>query len=391
MAVRYRKYYQECKDVTCNGRRSRQCPETPKRASGDYKACGVWCIEFFDDNKQWQSLTFRDIRNKSDAEKRLTLFISDRERGQLNLPKKKIVPTLAEFSKKYLELYKGAKERTLASKKSLVSALVRYLGDYRLDKITPFIIEKFRIDYKEKDEIGEGMVNNCIATLSHLFKLGIQAGVIAKNPCKDVKRFKLVQAKDRILSESEISLLLNLPQNKDRMMILTGLFTGMRLIEVLSLKWKDIDFVRCLISFTQNKTGKAIVLPLSSYLANELMGCKAYCTTGGSVFEAREITKGITDKQSGYFSALFKGLGIYDFTFHNLRHTFSSLLQSELGVGAVVVQGMTGHSSLGMLQRYSHTGLNNKQKAIQSLTDYIMNVNVKNNCNNEMIPKTGTA
>lgn len=81
MAVRYRKYFKECKPIQCTGRRSKQCPETPKRSSGDYKACGVWCIDFFDDNKQWRSLTFRDIRNKSDAEKRLTLFISDRERG----------------------------------------------------------------------------------------------------------------------------------------------------------------------------------------------------------------------------------------------------------------------------------------------------------------------
>ena len=115
MAVRYRKYFNQCKPVQCTGRRSRQCPETPRRASGDYKTCGTWCIEFFDDNKQWQSLTFKDIRNKSDAEKRLTLFISDRERGQLKLPKKKSIPTLAEYAKTYLELHKGAKENTFAS------------------------------------------------------------------------------------------------------------------------------------------------------------------------------------------------------------------------------------------------------------------------------------
>jgi integrase len=349
----------------------------------------VWCIEFFDDNKQWQSLTFKDIHNRTDAEKRLTLFISDRERGQLNLPKKKVIPTLAEYSKTYLELYKTAKERTLASKKSLVSALVRHLGNYRLDRVTPFIIERFRIDCKEKDGVGEGMVNNCVATLSHLFSMAIQAGVIAKNPCKNVKRFKLVQTKDRILSESEIGLLLNLPQNKDRMMILTGLFTGMRLIEVLSLKWSDIDFNRGLISFTQNKTGKAIVLPLSSYLANELTRYKACCTTVDNIFEVREITKGITDKYSGYFSALFKSLGIQGVTFHTLRHTFSSILQSELGIGAVVVQGMTGHSSLGMLQRYSHTGLDNKQRAIQSLTDHILSI--KSSGNNTRLFQTGTA
>ncbi len=69
---------------------------------------------------------------------------------------------------------------------------------------------------------------------------------------------------------------------------------------------------------------------------------------------------------------MFKGLGIDNFTFHNLRHTFSSLLQGELGIGAVVVQGMTGHSSLSMLQKYSHTGLDNKQKAIQALTDHVL-------------------
>ena len=68
------------------------------------------------------------------------------------------------------------------------------------------------------------------------------------------------------------------------------------------------------------------------------------------------------------FSKLFKGLGIHKVTFHNLRHTFSSILQGELGIGAVVVQGMTGHSSLAMLQKYSHTGLGNKQNAIQALT-----------------------
>ena len=111
MAVRYRKYFPQCKPIPCTGRRSKQCPETPRRTNGAYKTCGTWCIEFFDDSKQWQSLTFKDIRNKSDAEKRLTLFISDRERGQLKLPKKKSVPTLAEYAKTYLELHKGAKRK----------------------------------------------------------------------------------------------------------------------------------------------------------------------------------------------------------------------------------------------------------------------------------------
>ena len=144
----------------------------------------------------------------------------------------------------------------------------------------------------------------------------------------------------------------------------------MRLHEVLRLKWDDIDFGKGLIMLTQSKTGKSIVLLLSSCLADELIQYK-------------------TTFNSEYFSNLFKELGIHNFTFHNLRHTFSSLLQAELGIGAVVVQGMTGHSSLGMLQKYSHSGLDSKQRAIQALTNHILGMSNKDTM--PMVSKTGTA
>ena len=79
------------------------------------------------------------------------------------------------------------------------------------------------------------------------------------------------------------------------------------------------------------------------------------------MFETREITRKVVVEYSKHFSGLFKDMGIHGFTFHNLRHTFASIMQSELGIGAVTVMGMTGHSSLGMLQKYSHTGLDSKK------------------------------
>ena len=111
---------------------------------------------------------------------------------------------------------------------------------------------------------------------------------------------------------------------------------------------------------------------MSDYLSGELLRYKE-TNPGDKVFGINTVVS----KYSTYYSKLFKELGIHDFTFHGLRHTFSSLLQSDLGVGAVVVQGMTGHSSLGMLQKYSHTGLSNKQHAIKSLTDYVLGMNSK--------------
>ncbi len=318
-------------------------------------------------------MTFKDIRNKSDAEKRLTLFISDRERGQLKLPKKKMVPTLAEYAKRYLDLYKGAKENTLAMKMRAVGVLIRYLGEYPLDKITTFLVERFRVQRKEQDGVKDISINLDFAILSHLFASAVSEGVIDINPCQKVKRLKVTQVKDRVLSGDEISAILDMPEGKDRLMILTALFTGMRLNEVLSLTWDDIDFGKGIIHVFQSKSGKAFDVPLSDCLRTAL---EAYRThpAGSGVFEDREITKKVVNEYSKHVSDLFKGMGIHGFTFHNLRHTFASIMQSDLGIGAVTVMGMTGHSSLGMLQKYSHTGLDSKQRAIQALNNHVLTI-----------------
>ena len=107
------------------------------------------------------------------------------------------------------------------------------------------------------------------------------------------------------------------------------------------------------------------------------------------LFDDRKGNHCLVVGYSEYFSKLFKGLGIMNFIFHNRRHTFSSLPQSELGIGAVVVQGMTGHSSLGMLQKYSHTGLDSKRNAIEMLTGHVLSVSEKATI--PVVSKTGTA
>ncbi len=386
MAVRYRKYFSQCKGkrsegdrygkvitkgIECDGKRSRVCPE------GVPSPCGRWLLEFFDDHKQWVSLSFKDVRSKKDAERRLSMFISDRERGKLDLPKRKAIPTLSAYGQIYLDFCKNDKENTFLLKLRMVTTLTRYLGEYPIDKITSFIVEKYRIERKETDKVKDSSINIDIAILSHIYTVAIKAGIVDKNPCKDVRRLKVTQTKDRILSQSEIALLLDKLHGKDRLMVLVGLFTGLRLGGVLGLSWNDVDFNNGIIS-SSHKTGKLVSIPLSDCLRNALEAYKTH-STGDRVFEAREITKDVVDGYSVYFSKLFKGLGIHNFTFHNLRHTFSSLLQGELGIGAVVVQGMTGHSSLSMLQKYSHTGMGNKRTAIRALDSYVSNTGQKVN------------
>ena len=379
MAVRFRKYFPQCrgkrtkgdrydrvivKGVECEGKRSKHCPQ------GLPMPCGVWAIDFRHPDGRWVSKVYPEIRNRTEAEHFLSIIKTDILRNKFNLPGEGAIPTLKEYSRRYLELHRGAKENTLAMKQRGINALIAVLGDRSLNKITPFIIEKYRIERKEKDSVQDSSINIDISILSHIYNVAIKAGIIEKNPCKDVKPFKITQTRDRVLSQPEIALLLDKLQGKDRLMVLVGLFTGLRLGGVLGLSWYDIDFTKKIIS-SSHKTGKLVSIPVSDYLSKELLKWKEN-NSGDMVFETRKITNTVVVYYSEHFSKLFKDLGIHNFTFHNLRHTFASLLQGELNVGAVVVQGMTGHSSLSMLQKYSHTGLDNKQKAIKSLTEYVL-------------------
>lgn len=133
--------------------------------------------------------------------------------------------------------------------------LVRYLGEHPLDKITGFIVEKYRIQRKEQDGVKDSSINIDIGILSHVYTTAISEGIIDANPCQKVKRLKVAQVKDRVLSGDEISAILDMPEGKDRLMILMALFTGMRLNEVLSLTWNDVDFGKGIIHVFQSKTG----------------------------------------------------------------------------------------------------------------------------------------
>src|SRR3990167_180878 len=236
--------------------------------------------------------------------------------------------------------------------------------------ITPFLIEKYRNERKKMDMVKESSINCDIAILSHLFNTAMKVGILDKNPCKEVKQFKTAQTRDRILSELEIGLLFDRLEGKDRLMILTSLFAGMRLNEVLRLEWKDIDFNKGLITFTQSKTGKLLTIPLSTYLAEKLVNCKNGITND-RIFEDRPITRTLVNTYSQHFRKVFRSIGINNFSFHCLRHCFASI-SSDTGADIVTTKELLGHSDITMTMRYSHKQMGVKRNAIERVTNHIL-------------------
>lgn len=267
-----------------------------------------------------------------------------------------------------------SKENTLLSKQRAVNVLVEYLGDYRLDRLNEVVVERFIIQ-RQEGGTKPGTINEDVSKLKNVLNTACRAGILNSNTCKGVKKLRVEQSRDRVLTDSEIAVVLKgeCLRAKDRLMILVSLFTGMRLNEVVSLRWSDIDFTKSLISVIQCKTGKALAIPISTYFVSELQAYKTN-SPGDGVFEDKPLTQNLINGYSRYFVKLFKRLGFRGFTFHNLRHSFASLC-GDLGTGAVITKELLGHSDLSMTLRYSHIGFDTKRNAIESLTNHVLAMN----------------
>jgi integrase len=237
------------------------------------------------------------------------LFISDRERGRLNLPSTKKIPTLNDYCQTYLSSLKHSRENTRKSAERAVGVLSKHIGEYRLDKLTDVIVDECLMQKRLDSGSSSNTVNQDVTWLKIILNSAVSKGVLTVNPCK-IKKLKVQKTRDKILTKDEIGLTFKLDNIKDRAMILTSLFTGMRLNEVVSLRWADINFDESLITFTQSKTGKTIAVPLSNILTTELIKYKteSELLLNGRIFERKEIDSVLVCRYSYHFVCVFKEL-----------------------------------------------------------------------------------
>lgn len=163
---------------------------------------------------------------------------------------------------------------------------------------------------------------------------------------------------------------------------LISLYTGLRLGELLALKWTDVDFENRIskVNSTISKcveNHKVIIIedapktissireiPLTSTLVKIFKSLRSesvyvLCNKFGERMDYR-----------GYqtsFARLLKKLNIKHYGIHSLRHTFATRLL-ENGVDIKTISELMGHSSPTVtLNRYVHTNMDNKRIALQKL------------------------
>jgi integrase len=323
-----------------------------------------WHISYYFEGKQIREAV---SPNKRVAEKAYQAVMGEIAQGRYSLRRDTKSPKFEDYAKIYLEHSKAFK-RSYETDVTMFKSLGAFFKGYKLSKITPFLIEKYRIERGKKvarmskKPIAKSTINREMAVLKAMFNMAIRDRVADTNPVKAVKFFKEDNKKERILASGEIQKLLEECNGHLKPIIILALNTGMRLREILYLKWSDVDFNRNIIVVTQTKSNKNRSIPMGSLVVKTIKDIKI---DSEYIFCDTETGKPFDSIKTSFGKAL-KRAGLSDVRFHDLRHTAATIMVMG-GVDLVTVKEILGHSSIEMTMRYAHPTTEGKMGAIDVL------------------------
>jgi integrase len=213
---------------------------------------------------------------------------------------------------------------------------------------------------------------SALATLQSVMRFARRCGWIVVDPVELLEhdeRPRPQRRRQRVLGRAEIERLLGACSPRDRLMVATVLYTGLRISELLGLVWDDIDFAAAVIHVRAQlsrahrgaparcvapKTAASVRdVPLVPQLANLLSAHRqrsrfargadwVFATARGTPFGHRNVSRRCLGR-----AAQLAGLnddGWPPLRFHDLRHTFASHLIINLGLDVAQVSRILGHA-----------------------------------------------
>lgn len=219
-------------------------------------------------------------------------------------------------------------------------------------------------------------VEYCFAVISQVWNYASNFQLVSgKNPVKLIKQPKFDNKRIRFLTKDEAKALLdtlkkNTPEVHD--MAVLSLFGGLRLGEIMALRWADISFEHKTITILDPKSKKNRHCFINQQILSVLQERFQGQNKDELVFPTKEGTqKSFLSKSfAKTVNQLKLNENITDqrqkIVFHSLRHTFASWLVQN-GTPIYTVAELMGHSTFEMTQRYAHLAPDILQSAASSL------------------------
>lgn len=239
---------------------------------------------------------------------------------------------------------------TMASKKDnaiRIKWLQGFLRGKFLDEITRGVITE--IQHARAKDTEAGTVNRYLSVIRSVLRIAVEWEWIDTVPM--VKALPVSNKRIRWLTREEVERLLSQLPEHQADIAKFALGTGLRKANVLGLEWSQVDLPRQMawVHPDQAKGKKAIGVPLSMETITVLRKQEGNHPRFVFTFEGRPIRQVNTKA----WRAALKRAGIYDFRWHDLRHTWASW-HVQNGTPLPVLQELGGWSKYEMVQRYAH-------------------------------------
>lgn len=299
-----------------------------------------------------------------------------------------------EWLNEWLENYvkPGVKPRTYINYSCAISYyIVPYLGKYELSSLNSTILQQYVKTITEKGrknrtELSAGTVGFAVTILQLSLRTAVERGLIGKSYAEIIKRPKSKEQKMNCFTvkeqrEIERAVLAN-PISK-RFGFVLSLYTGLRIGEVLALRWCDVDLENCLIKvsvtcrdcYVDGKYVKVLnspktpssrrTIPMPKNLAGYLSILQKHST---GIFVISNGNKEISERSYQMsFSRFLNKLGLPHRSFHALRHTFATRAL-ECGMDVRTLAEILGHKNPTVtLTRYAHSMTEHKMTMMNRL------------------------
>lgn len=282
--------------------------------------------------------------------------------------------TLNQLSEIYLDWSKNnKKENSYLRDITSLNRLCPPFGTKKLSQITSFMIERYKSDRKNTG-VKPGTINRELACLKAMLNKAIDWEMLKDNPCRLVKFFRENNERMMILSGEQEAAMMSEIQGARKAshleaIVVTALNTGLRRRELLDLTWRQVNFKEGYLLITNTKNSEPRMIPMNRVLTAVLRQLRKDRGRDGIYVFPNKDGVPYRDVKTAY-NRICRVIGITEFRFHDLRHTFASRLVMK-GVDLATVKELMGHKDIKMTLRYSHPTPEHKKRAVEVLDDEV--------------------
>lgn len=314
----------------------------------------------------------RQFRRKRDAAAYVNLVEVDRLNGALIDPRLGRM-TVGEWWDQWWPTVNNLRPSTRARDAQYFRSHVRpTLGNTPLGKLDRTALRRWMVALGDPDgpALAPATIHKVVQVLNKSVNAAVEDRIIAHNPVARLPLPKVEHQEMRFLTSDELWILSDAIDERYRAFVLLAGFGGLRLGELLGLRWGRVDVdarrinvaetlvdVEARIHFGPPKTKAGVrSVPVPSFVIDALEDVRAADAAASDlVFSSPQglpIRPALFRRR--FWEPAVQGAGVAPLRIHDLRHTAVSLWIAE-GAHPRQIASLAGHTSVSVvLDRYGH-------------------------------------